>query len=71
MKRLTLVVFVTLVLVGTTFAGEIPSGGIAPPPPPPPGNAITATPGEVPTSGSYEIADAALDLIQMFIGVGI
>lgn len=77
MKRFAIGVALTFALAGSALAGEIPSGGITPPPPPPPPSdgvraASTTAPGEIPTSGlSYEIADGAIDLIQMLIGVGI
>jgi hypothetical protein len=73
MKRFVVVLALLALVSLPASAGEIPTGGIAPPPPP---DGIQATnqtaPGEIPTSGSsYEIADTALDLIQMLIGVGI
>lgn len=73
MRRFAIVVAFTLALAISTAAGEIPSGGIAPPPPPPPdGIQATTAPGEIPTSGSsYEITGTALELIQMFLGVGV
>ena len=74
MKRLLLSLSLTFCLSGSVLAGEIPTVGIAPPPPPPPSDGMQATtaPGEIPSGGfTYEIADTALDFIQLVLSAGI
>ena len=74
MKRLMIVVALTCVVSLPALAGNIPTVGIAPPPPPPDNvqASTTTAPGDIPSGGiTYEIADTALDFIQMLIGVGV
>ena len=70
MKRFISTLAVTCLVSLPVIAGNIPTDGVTAPTP---GETeMILKPGEIPTSGiSYEIADTALDLIQMFIGVGI
>ena len=69
MKRLICAFAITCVVSFPAAAGNIPTDGITGSTPVP---TETMEPGEIPTSGlSYEIADNAIDLIQMLIGVGI
>jgi hypothetical protein len=71
MKRLVIAISLACVISTSAFAGEIPSVGITTTRPDGE-TGSTTLPGEIPSGGlSYEIADSALDLIQMLIGVGI
>ena len=74
MKRFIIALTLTCVFASPSFAGDVPTIGIAPPPPPPPSDGMQATtaPGEIPSGGfTYEIADTALDFIQLVLGAGI
>jgi hypothetical protein len=72
MKRLLTSLLLTLCLSSSVLAGEIPTVGVTPPPPPPDGMQTTTSSGEIPTGGiTYEIADTALDFIQMVLSAGI
>ncbi|HKO63106.1 MAG TPA: hypothetical protein VJV03_18235 [Pyrinomonadaceae bacterium] len=72
MKRLLLAALLSCAVSVTTFAGNIPTVGVTPPSPPPDGIQATTAPVEVPTVGfKYEIADSALDFIQLVLSAGI
>ena len=75
MKRLVLVLVFTCAVSLPTLAGNIPTVGVTPPPPPPSDGvqvSQTTAPGEIPTGGlNYQIADTALDFIQMMLSAGI
>lgn len=74
MKRFVMTAVLACALSVSAFAGEMPTGGIAPPPPPPPpGDGVTASStsaGEV-TSVGYveEISDAALSALLSVLGL--
>ena len=69
MKRLVSTLALTCMISLSAYAGNIPTDGISAPTP---DQSESTTPGDIPSGGlSYEIADSALDLIQMLIGVGI
>jgi len=52
MRRFAVTIVLTVVLCGTTLAGEIPSGGFASPAPTDAGDSTTITaPGDVPSVG--------------------
>jgi hypothetical protein len=71
MKRFLMLLAVACALSMSVSAGQIPSDGLTSSTPD--GTDTSSTqPGDIPSGGlSYEIADSALDLIQMLIGVGI
>jgi len=71
MKRIIVLLAFTCAFSISALAGQIPSDGLTSTTPD--GTEISCTlHGEIPSVGSsYEIADAALDLIQMFIGIGV
>jgi hypothetical protein len=66
MKRFVMTAVLACALSVSAFAGEMPTGGIAPPPPPP-GDGVTASStslGEVPSVGYVEeVSDAALSAL--------
>ena len=66
MKRFLSALTLVWIVSFPVFAGNIPTDGITAPTPDP------ITPGEIATSGfTYEIADTALDFIQMVLSAGI
>ena len=75
MKKLMMVLVLSLSLSSSVMAGEIPTGGITPPPPPPPDGmqaSTTTVSGELSSGGlTYQIADTTVDLIQMLLGFGV
>jgi hypothetical protein len=71
MKHFVAAVALTLVLSGLAFAGDVPSVGITSTKPDPTQTTAT-TVGEVPTVGSsIGIQEAALNLIQTLLGIGV
>lgn len=72
MKKLMMVLVLSLSLSSSVMAGEIPTGGITPPPPDGMQASTTTVPGEIPSGGlTYQIADTTVDLIQMLLGFGV
>jgi hypothetical protein len=71
MKHFMTAIALVCLVSATAVAGDIPSVGITSTTPDGAQPSSTA-PGEIPTGGSsYEITETALDLIQMFLGVGV
>jgi hypothetical protein len=72
MKHFMTLMALVCIISTTALAGDIPSVGITSTRPDGGQPTTTTAPGEIPTSGSsYEITEATLNLIQMFLGVGV
>ena len=70
MKRFVMATALACVVSGSAFAGDMPTGGIAPPPPLSSTQTTTETsPGDIPTSGAAEqVSDAALSALLTVLG---
>lgn len=71
MKRFVIAIALCGVLSSSAFAGQIPSVPVAPPPPEDEAQITNPTaPGNIPTVGyTDQVSDAALNLIQMMVGL--
>jgi hypothetical protein len=68
-KQLGMAAFMTLMLVASTFAGEIHTGVVSPSPPPPQ-SAVTVEPDSLPAAGEIQTASVPEDLsIQIILSL--